>query len=485
MNITSFRSIRLGSSAPIKFQDSPIPLAPQTTQQKASGVGSEGFGSTVQRPNQPINRSNGGIRPFSITDLAPLNQRNPPVYQPPTPPPDEDDNEAMDWTPSQENKILRPPTSYRTVNAVSQQLRPISYRETLSAGALTQSISLHNPLNPPNFRKGNETRNREYPRTPRKFTIRDSSDESPFATPYEPSLVSGSPDLSPIKFAQPRFFPPTDREDLGLESLMANNFSLAEEPHEVRARQRQGKRENGTQSKVYAQWHGPVALLLLAISCTAWTSTPTPSLAAFWMHFRLGALCIAALVVFKSLMLEIRNDSDRSVSDIVLLTSELIATIILGATLHHRAATSPLQDSTGPLETPGLCLIAIIVVQEVWTLYFRTRVPRTSNGGVPSPPVPQPAAAPDKADHQSFARSTMSPTRHDLNVGLGTSSIGQHLPVPTQRTTRSRTNLENNTRAQSGFSSLSLGGKSVNDQALGMKSLDLGQTQRRNRNGMW
>lgn len=345
---------------------------------------------------------------------------------------------------------------------------------------MTQSISLRNPLNPPNFRKGNETRNREYLTTPKKYTIRDSSDESPFATPYEPSLVSGSPDLSPIKFAQPRFFPPSDREDLGLESLMANNFSLAEEPHEVRARQRQEKRENETQSKIYAQWHGPVALLLLATSCTAWTSTPIPSLAAFWMHFRLGALCIAALVVLKSLVPAIRNDSDRSVSDIVLLTFELIATITLGATLRHRAVTSPLQDSIGPLETPGLCLIAIIGVQEVWMLYSRTRVPRTSNGGVPSPPIPQPAAAPDKADHRPFAGSTMSSTGHDINVGLGTSSIGQRLPVPTQRTTRSRTKLENNTRAQSGFSSLSLGGMSGNDEALGMKSLDLGQTQRRN-----
>lgn len=79
----------------------------------------------------------------------------------------------------------------------------------------------------------------------------------------------------------------------------------------------------------------------------------------------------------------------------------------------------------------------------------------------------------------------MSSTGHDINVGLGTSSIGQRLPVPTQRTTRSRTKLEHNTRAQSGFSSLSLGGRSGNDEALGMKSLDLGQTQRRNRNGMW
>ena len=462
-----------------------MPLVPQTTQQKASGVGPGGFGSTAQRPSQPITRNGGGIRPFSITDLAPLNQRNPPVYQPPTPPPDEDDNEAMDWTPSQENKTLRPPTAYRTVQAVSQQPRPISYREKLPAEALTQSISLRNPLNQPNFRKETETRNRERLKTPRKYIIRDSSDESPFATPYEPSIVSGSPDLSPIKFAQPRFFPHTDREDLGLESLMANNFSLAEEPHEVRARQRQGKRENETQSKIYAQWHGPAALLLLAISCTAWTSTPIPSLAAFWMHFRLGALCIAALVILKSLVLAIRNDSDWSVSDIVLLTFELIATIVIGATLRHRAATSPIEDSIGPLETPGLYLIAIITVQEVWMLYSRTWSPRTSNGGVPSPPVPQPAAAPDKADHQPFAGSTMSSTRNDLNVGLGTSSKGQHLPVPTQRTTRSRTKLGKDTRARSGFSSLSLDGESGNDQALGMKSLDIGQTQKRNRNGMW
>ena len=490
INFASFRSVRMDYSASVKFQDSPAPLVLQTSQQTSSGVDSGGFGHIPQRPSQPITRNDGGVRPFSITDLAPPNQRHPPVHQPPTPPPDENDNEAMDWTPSQETKVLRPPMLYRTFNAMSQQSLPISYRVKLPAEALSQSVGLRNPSNQPIFRKGTETPNREHFKTPKKYAIRDSSDESPFATPYEPSLPSGSPDLSPIKFAQPKFFPHTDREDLGLESLMANNFSLAEEPHEVRARQRQGKSQDETQSElghVYVQWHGLAALLLLAISCTVWTSTPIPSLAAVRMHFRFVALCTAGLVISKSLLLAIGKDGYRSTSDIVLLAFELITTIILGATLRHRVATSPSEDNIGPLETPGIILIATLIAQEAWMLYSGTWVRRMSNGDVLSPPIQQQAAAPDKADRQQpFAGSTMSPTRHDPKLGLGTGFNGQHPPVSSQRTTRSGMKLESDARAQVGSSSLSAGGKARSDQALGMGSLNLGgQPQRRNRNGMW
>ncbi|KAL9066158.1 MAG: hypothetical protein Q9161_007751 [Pseudevernia consocians] len=335
INVKCVRCVRMDYSAPVKFQDSPGPLVSQTTQQKASGVGTGGHSYIPQPPNLSNTRNDGGIRSLTIMDFAPPNQeRHPPMYLPPTPPPDDDDNEAMDWTPSQENKILRPAASYRTPNGVSQQPQSLSYCQNLPADAL---------------------RNQEFFRTP-EDTVRDSYDESPFATPYEPSHAAGSPELSPIKFAQPRFFPHTDCEDLGLESLMANNFSLGETPREVRARQQHRKRENETQSKlddVYAQWHGPAALLLLAISCMVWTSTPVPSRAAFRMHFKLAALCIAALVILKSLLPAVRKDSDRSLSDILLLTFELITTVILGVALRQRAASSSAEDSIGPLETPG------------------------------------------------------------------------------------------------------------------------------------
>lgn len=487
ISVKSFRSVRIDHSAPVKFQDSPEPLLSQTTQQKASGVGTGALGHMAQQPNPSLTRYEGSIRPFSIVDLAPPNQeRHPPMYQSPTPPPDDDDNEAMDWTPSQDNKILRPAASYRISNAVSQQLQPFPYRQNLGSNALR---SLHDPQNQPMFRNGPETRNLESFKTPKKYTMRDSSDESPFATPYEPSPGAGSPELSPIKFAQPRFFPHTDREDLGLESLMANNFSLAEQPHEVRARQKlYEKREYETQSKladVYMQWHRPAALLLLAISCMAWTSTPIPSLAAFRVHLGLAALCIAALVILKSLLPAVRKDSDRSLSDIVLLAFELITTIILGVALRQRAATSSPEDSIGPLETPGMILIAVLIAQEAWMLYSGTWIRRKSKGRAPSPPDPQIAVALEKTNLQrSFVGSSMSASRHDAKDGTVADSNGQHLPSLSQRTTRSRTKLENDT-PPGGFGSLSLGGNARSEQALGMNSLNLGQPQRRNRNGMW
>ena len=375
----------------------------------------------------------------------------------------------MDWTPSQDTKILRPVVSYRTSNTVSQQPQSFPYQ--------------------PMLHKGSKPRDQESFTTPKKYTMRDSYDESPFATPYEPRFAAGSPELSPTKFAQPRFFPHTDREDLGLESLMANNFSLAEEPREVRARQQQEKSASETQSKlddVYAQWHGPAALFLLVVSCMVWTSRPIPSLAAFRIHSRLAALGIAALVILKSLRPALRKDNNRSLSDIMLLVFELITTIILGVALRQRAATFPPDDSFGPLETPGRILIAVLIAQEAWMLYSGTWALRTSNRELPSPPISHVAAAPDKPNRQlASVGSSMSSSRQDSIFGVGIGSNGQHLPAPSQRTTRSRTKLETDTSTPSGFSSLSFGGNVRNEQPLGMNALNLGQPQRRNRNGMW
>ena len=475
-------------SAPVKFQDSPGFSVSQTTHQKASGVGTRGLGNNHQQTIPSLTRNNGGMRPFAITDFAPPNQHpRPLVYQPPTPPPDDVDDEAMDWTPSQEIKILRPALSYRSSNAVSQQLQSFPYRDTHTANAVH---GLRNPPNQPTFDKSSETRHRELYKTPKKNTMRDSYDESPFATPYEPSLAAGSPELSPISFAQPRFFPNTDREDLGLESLMANNFSLAETPREVRARQQQYEKcRNETQSElddIYAQWNGPAALFLLAISCMVWTSTPLPYLAAFRVQFRLAALCIAALVILKSLLPALHKASDRSRSDIVLLAFELITTIAFGVVLRQRAVTTALEDRIGSLEKPGIMLIAALIAQEARIFYSRMWGHRMNNGDFPSPPASQPAVAPDTADRpQPFSGGSMPSSRPDPEMGPGIGSNSQHLPASSQRMARPRSKIQHETRTQGGFSSLSLGGNSRNEQESAMNSLNLGQFQRRNRNGLW
>ena len=475
-------------SAPVKFQDSPGFSVSQTTQQKASGVGARGLGNKHQQTVPSLARNNGGIRPFSITDFAPPNQHpRPPVYQPPTPPPDNDDDEAMDWTPSQENNILRPALSYRSSNPISQQLQSFPYRDNHTANAIH---GLRNPPNQPRFDKGSETQNRELYKTPKKSTMREPYDESPFATPYEPSLAAGSPDLSPISFAQPRFFPIADREDLGLESLMANNFSLAETPREVRARQQQYEKcRKETELKlddIYAQWNGPAALFLLAISCMVWTSTPLPYLAAFRGQFRLAALCISALVILKSLLPALRKAGDRSHSDIVILVFQLITTIAFGVVLRQRAVTTALEDDIGSLEKPGIVLIAALIAQEARIFYSRTWGHRMDNEGLPLPPASQPAVAPDTVDRpQPFLGGSMPSSRPDPKMGAGIGSNGQHLPASSQRTARPRTKIQNDTRTQGGFSSLSLGGNSKNEQEVAMNSLSLGQSQRRNRNGMW
>ena len=194
-------------------------------------------------------------------------------------------------------------------------------------------------------------------------------------------------------------------------------------------------------------------------------------------------MCIAALVILKSLLPAVRKDRDRSLSDIMLLTFELTTTIILGFALRQRAAKSPSEDSIGPLETPGKVLIVVLIAQEAWMMISETWTHRTTNGGISSPPVTQPA--PDNLNVHQPMESSASSSRQKPTFGIATGSTGQHLPTSSQRTTRSRTKLENDTRAPGGcFSSLSLGGNPKNEQAPGINSLNLGQPQRTRRNGM-
>lgn len=170
----------------------------------------------------------------------------------------------------------------------------------------------------------------------------------------------------------------------------------------------------------------------------------------------------------------------------VLLIFELVTTIVLGAALRHQAATTSSDDSIGPLGTPGIIWIAALIAQEASMIYSKTWVRRRSKGDGPLSPIPQTAAAPNEEDGQkTLAENKMSSMGHDLKLGLGTGTNSQCLSEASQRPTRSKTKPENETHAETGFSNLSLGGKTRNDPALGMNSLNLGHPQGRNRNGMW
>ena len=156
------------------------------------------------------------------------------LHRPLTPPTEDDGDVSMDWTPTYS---LPPARVYRQANFNSQIVQPNPFHGHLPPDIVSPAHRLRNPPNQPTFRsasaRASVLKNQPVRTNPRNRSIRDDASEISEA----PSL--GMDDLSPMKFADPRFFPESDRrEETGLENLFSNTFSIAEEPVEIRTAQR-------------------------------------------------------------------------------------------------------------------------------------------------------------------------------------------------------------------------------------------------------
>ena len=217
----------------VLFQESPEPLVARRVQQTSSISESKqpkgDLYSSLAKPS---------TRPFSINDFAPRAQQQPLPYQPPTPPPDENDDEAMDWTPSQETNF-RPATIYRSFDSAVQQIEqpqesPLHGR--LPPNIVSQNHRLRNPPNQPTFRKASTKQKQAFFNTPNKRGWRDDDSDA--------ISVTGTTvtDFSPMKFTSPKFFPQSDHHaETGLEDILARSFTIAEEPAEIRENHRRGR----------------------------------------------------------------------------------------------------------------------------------------------------------------------------------------------------------------------------------------------------
>lgn len=249
----------------VSFQDlTPERLVPQPqrTQPVQSGIGQGNPTNVAQTLDMhtPSTYRSG----FSINDFAPQTQQPTPApapYRPLTPPTDDDGDTAMDWTPSQAPTLPPAPLS-RTARSMTQQAQPAPFHGHLPANIVSPAHRLRNPPNQPTFRSATAAQKQNFFEVPNKRSMLDSSSDTSEAGP--PSAA----DLSPMKFADPRFFPDSgNREETGLESLFTNIFSIAEEPAEVRAVQ-QLLAHNPTPARpasvgFISQWFLPLVLILL------------------------------------------------------------------------------------------------------------------------------------------------------------------------------------------------------------------------------
>lgn len=236
-NIISFRSIRTDYNTRVLFQESSEPLVARRAQQTSS----------IAESNQPngdpyTSLAKPSTRPFSIDDFAPRLQQQPPSYQPLTPPPDENDDEAMDWTPSQETNF-RPTSIYRSLGSavqLAEQSQESPFHGRLPRNIVSQNHRLRNPPNQPTFRKASTKQKQAFFNSPDKRAGRDEDSD---AVSIAETTVT---DMSPMRFTTPRFFPQSDHQaETGLEDILARSFTIAEEPAEVRQNQKKGQTVEG------------------------------------------------------------------------------------------------------------------------------------------------------------------------------------------------------------------------------------------------
>ena len=484
LTVMSFRTITVDYTPRVVFQDSPEPLMPERSNSHTTTTRQQRTDNIVYQPSPHSAQRKSNVRPFSINDLAPTSsqQRLAPYqspYQPPTPPPDDDEDGAMDWTPSQQT-AFRPATAYRPKPPAITQ--PTPFRGHLPADVVSMEHRLRNPPNKPTFRKASEETKRNFFKAPKKNAYQDYDNVSDSAIEYEPSIAATATPAS-MKFADPKLrLQPGPDADTGLERLLANAFTLEDEPQEVRAVKQRGveaaSRAEASKENVLTHWHRLPVWILLVTSCLLWTIAPKSSLE---VQSRLGALLIAGLASLRSLVLVLCKPSlNRNASDPVLFMAELIGSIILALVIRQPFTDSFLSANKESIHSIGTSLLFFLVVQEVWLFALELQGPWRSDrtpGSSPSTPVPP----------TECSSSTQLPSlqKGKVSTSTGASSREAQPPsVPVSRSTRSRTK-ENRAPAGSGFGSLSLGRNESSEPLGGMGSLSLGQPQRTNRSGMW
>ena len=472
----SFRAISVDYTPRVVFQDSPEPLISRNSQQETGINRSKTSVPVMHQPNSYLTRDNFDKQSFSINDLAPQTQQQHPIpyqspYQPPTPPPDEDDDEAMDWTPSQQ-AVLRPATLYRPLSSRSHQPEQTPFRGHLPADVVSMEHRLRNPPNKPTFRKASEAQKQNFFRTPKKGVHREWDNVSESGTEYEPSITETATPGT-VKFAEPKLLlQPEKTMDTGLEPLLANAFSLEDEPREVRSLQQQEK-QNQEQARALVndlstRWHRFPVLMFLVASYFIWTG-PLQTAAKYRAPSQIAILLFCTLVSIRSLALVLRSDAAKwSGSDLIVFSAELIAS--LGLTLAvHSSSTEANHESFISLAT---ALIAIMAIQELWMfiLDFRTEQQAeetsqttTIQSGSETHGTP-PHQPPTRTKPEKSTRASIHPFQTSLAL--------------TQRSTRSQTK-EKRPSVGSGFGSLSLGG----DDRVGEQRLV--RSRRGNRSGMW
>jgi len=391
--IISYRTVRVDDTPLVRFQESPEPLIPRRPQASMNTAQQPAYSQRTQsyvQNSQGVSRT----RPFPINNLAPTPQPSyPPTGAPLTPPLEEDDSEAMDWTPSQ--GTLRPASSYRSAQPKPIPVQPSPFYGKLPPNPTSQNYRLRNAPNQPQPLKPSTPQPQNF--FNRMFSPNNQDEYSDVGSEPSPSKQAT---FSP-QFAPPKFFPPSDhREDTGLESIFSNTFTIADEPAEVRvARQLEQKSLHHNNSSSPSQ--RALTIFLLVLATLAWYRAPTLPI-RFLLPIRLASLGLAAVVAGRDLFQAMQKDKAFwSLSDMLVFGCELGLAIFLGSAVKS-PLSRPFADGSAGLENLGLGLLLVMTVQESWIAVTEFRnaslnaprqpaTPSPARSNTPPPPaLPQP-----------------------------------------------------------------------------------------------
>ena len=336
------------------FQDYTQPLiAPQTQTRNDSKHLHSHPNTELVRP-QPQ-------RAFPISHLAPAPQSFAHPRQPPTPPPDELDDGAMDWTPSQE--ALRPMQTTHTLRSLPPSSGPSPFYGNLPPAPISQAHRIRNPpIQPTVLQRASNQHHNFLRRFSGSTDTVDDQHRSSSQDDDETPTSSVAPTPSRIQMAPPRFFPQSDgRSDTGLESLFTAAFSIKDEPVEVQiTREHPVDAVNlRTTNATLATWLRLFNICLLTVACLAWSIAPTQ--VDYTETLRLVAVAAAAVVAVRGLLDSVRTDRNFwSLSETVLSLVELAAAVYLGTVVKSSPAADDLLRGYVPSGFLGF-----MVVQEM------------------------------------------------------------------------------------------------------------------------
>lgn len=417
--IISFRSTKLDLAARVLFNDGLAPLTQQSHDNPHESQYDRPSGR--QQSETPKARSAIQPRPFPLNDLAPDHARSRPLpYKSPTPPPNEDGIEEMDWTPSQQPFQPAPPIHQLTIPTIAQ---PSPFYGRLPPAPLSQAHKLRNPPNQPAFRQATAVQKQSFFNNRRRWHIdRDNMSEASTECFDSPIKTAVQSEAASPRFAEPRFFPQSDYErDTGLESMFSNIFSIAEEPHEVRVARERVKDEQERLLVDQRQAQGfagkklqAASFIALAFSCLAWISAPSIPLPTAQIHGM--CLVIAAIVAGQELAETIRKDKVYwNWSDMFVYSLELCSSLFLSKAI---SKLSPPKQEKGKgtgiddeLRIAGLALLGIMFLQELWIWISKLKLERTTPVSVSAstPISPQASSSPPSQSPPLNLKSSAAP----------------------------------------------------------------------------